>query len=118
MTKVQNANTLLNISVNAKQPTNCSSPRGNLKAEVNGKTSAYCLIFVVSITGNFLVGVVVYKKKAMRKTINVFIVNMAMSDFIYPIFVFPAILTQLYMDRFAFGRNYRQALKDLLMGNI
>jgi len=91
------------MSVNGTQPTNCSSSRGNFKAEVIGKTFAYCLIFVVSITGNFLVGVVVYKRKGMRKTINVFIVNMAMSDFIYPVFVFSAILTQLYVDRWLIG---------------
>ena len=34
----------------------------------------------------------------MRKKINFLIVNMAMSDLLYPIFVFPQILTELHVD--------------------
>ena len=45
--------------------------------------SAYCFIFVVSAIGNGFVGLIVYKIKTMRKPINYFIVNMAISDLLF-----------------------------------
>lgn len=54
-----------------------------------GGTFVFCLIFVVSLIGNAFVGIVVYRNKTLRKPINFFIVNMAMSDLLYPIFFFP-----------------------------
>ena len=41
---------------------------------------AYCVIFVVSVFGNCSIALIVYKIKTMRKPINLFILNMAMSD--------------------------------------
>ena len=55
----------------------------------------YCLIFVVSFAGNIFIGIIVYKTKAMRKTINFLIVNMAMSDLVMPTFSISLILAQL-----------------------
>ena len=64
-----------------------------------GETFAYCgLIFVVSLVGNSFIGITVYKTKKLRKPINYFIVNMAMSDLLYPIFFFPREMTYLYVD--------------------
>lgn len=45
----------------------------------------------------FLYGILVYKTQTLRKQINFFIVNMAMSDLLYPIFLFPWKLTQLHV---------------------
>ena len=70
----------------------------NPAAEKIGKTFAYCLIFIVSLVGNSFIGIVVYKTQTLRKPINYFIVNMAMSDLLLPIFFFPWRLTDLYMD--------------------
>ena len=88
-----------NLTVNETQlaPSSCFSP-GDLTAERIGKAVAYCLIFVVSLAGNILIGIIVYKTKTMRKTINFLIANMAMSDLLFPIFLFPWILTELYFD--------------------
>ena len=58
-------------------------------------TFGYCLIFFVSLAGNTFIGIIVYKTKAMRKTINFLIVNMAMSDLVIPIFFVPLFLAQL-----------------------
>ena len=58
----------------------------------------YCLIFVVSLAGNIFIGIIVYKTKSMRKPINFLIVNMAMSDLLYPIFLIPERLTALLVD--------------------
>lgn len=83
--------------MNRTQSTNCSSS-GNPTAERIGKIIAYCLLSVVSLVGNCLIGVTVYKTKPMRKTINFLIVNMAISDLFYPTFVFPFVLQNLSVD--------------------
>ena len=75
----------------------CSTPL-NPTAQKIGKTFAYCLIFVVSLVGNSLIAIIVYKTQTMRKPINYFITNMAMSDLLFPIFLFPRNLTYLYVD--------------------
>lgn len=72
----------------------CFDP-DNLTAGTIGKIVAYCLFFVVSLAGNSFIAIIVYKTKTMRKTINFLIVNMAMSDLLFPIFVFPSILSEL-----------------------
>jgi hypothetical protein len=66
----------------------CSSKAGSL-AERDGKIAGYSLILLISLLGNSLVILVVYKNKNMRKTINFFIVNMAASDLIIPLLVMP-----------------------------
>ena len=60
-----------------------------------GETFAYCLLFVVSLAGNILIGIIVYKEKALRTPINILIVNMAISDLMYPIIHFPALFVRL-----------------------
>ena len=70
----------------------------NPTAQKIGETIAYCLILVVSLVGNCLIAIIVYKTKAMRTPINYFIVNMAMSDLLYPLILFPLLLTRLYVD--------------------
>ncbi|KAL9972687.1 hypothetical protein ACROYT_G019046 [Oculina patagonica] len=82
-------------------------------AEKIGKTLAYCVIIVVSLTGNLLIGTIVFKIKSMRRTINYLIVNMAMSDLILPIFVFPRILTDLYIGHWLVDGTFGLALCKL-----
>ena len=70
----------------------------NTTARKFGETFAYCLIFVVSLVGNSFIAIIVHKTQTLRKPINYFIVNMAMSDLLFPIFLFPQNLTYLYVD--------------------
>ena len=77
------------------QPLSCFS---NPTAEKFGTTFAYCLIFAVSMAGNIFIGIIVYKTKTMRKTINFLIVNMAMSDLLFPIFAIPWFMTELFVN--------------------
>ena len=86
----------LNTTVNGTKLTtfSCSTPV-NVIAERIAKTFAYCLILVVSFAGNTIIGIIVYKTNTMRKTINFLIVNMAMSDLVFPILAFPWILIEL-----------------------
>jgi len=104
----ENANT----TINGTQPSSCSS---NPTAEKIGKTIAYCLIFLVSLTGNTVIGVIVYKSKTMRKPINFFIVNMAMSDLLFPIILIPSEIQGLYIDSWLIGGPLGQALCKLVV---
>ncbi|XP_058965134.2 RYamide receptor-like [Pocillopora verrucosa] len=60
-----------------------------------GETFAYCLLFVVSLAANTFIGIIVYRTKTMRTPINILIVNMALSDLLFPIFSFPRILVEI-----------------------
>ena len=60
-----------------------------------GSTFAYCLLTVVSLAGNTFIGIIVYRTKTLRTPINLLIVNMAMSDLLYPIFSFTGKLTAI-----------------------
>ena len=90
--------TILNPMMNGTQSSINSSSCYNPATEKVGKAFAHCLIFVVSRAGNISIGIIVYKTKTMRKPINFLIVNMAISDLLYPIFLFPRLLTELYVD--------------------
>ncbi|XP_078349035.1 neuropeptide FF receptor 2-like [Oculina patagonica] len=88
----------LNTTINATQPSDCSIQGlpSNHKAAKIGATFAYSLIVVVSLAGNSLIAIIVFKTKPMRRTINYFIVNMAISDLLYPVFIIPLLLIELY----------------------
>ena len=90
----------VNKTMNGTQPWSCPS---NPTAEKNGKTFAYCLIFIVSLAGNTVIGIIVYNTKTMRKPINFFIVNMAMSDLLLPIFLIPRNIQILSIDSWLIG---------------
>ena len=100
-----------NTSMNGTQPSSCSS---NPTAEKIGMTFAFCLIFIFSLAGNTLIGIIVYKTKTMRKPINFFIVNMAMSDLIFPIVWIPRGIQNLYTDSWLINGPLGQALCKLV----
>ena len=47
------------------------------------------VILVISLLGNALLFVIVYKRRELRKTANYFIVNMAVFDFMFPLQMIP-----------------------------
>ena len=73
----------------------CSSQLNSTEGKV-GQTFAYCLILVLSLVGNSSIGIIVYRTQTMRKPINYFVTNMAMSDLLYSIFFFPHKIALLY----------------------
>ena len=95
--------------MNGTQTSSCFNPT----AERIGKTTVYCLIFIVSLVLNISIGIIVYKTKTMRKPINFLIVNMAMSDLLYPFFVVPPVLTKLYLGSWQISGPLGQALCKL-----
>ena len=101
----------LYTTMNGTQPSSCY---WNPTAEKIGKTFAYCLVFLVSLAGNTVIGIIVYKTKTMRKPINFLIVNMAMSDLLFSIFIIPWQIRELYTDSWLIGGPLGQALCKLV----
>ena len=101
----------VNMTANGTQPWSCY---WNPTARKIGGTFAYCLVFLVSLAGNTFIGIIVYNTKILRKPINFLIVNMAMSDLLIPIFLFPIEVQTLYIDSWLIGGPLGQALCKLL----
>ena len=64
------------------------------------KVLAYCAVLLTSLIGNTLLIIVIYKRKDLRKTVNYFIVNMALSDFVFSLSGIPVELTQMSSNSF------------------
>ena len=77
-----------------------------------GTTVAYSLILVFSLVGNSLIVhvFIVYKTPTLRKPINMLIANMAMTDLLYPIFLFPVRLAELNVGPWLIGGTLGQVL--------
>ena len=71
-------------------------------------------VFSCLAGGNTVIGVIVYKTKTMRKTINYLIVNMAMSDLLFTIIMIPWQIQNLYIDSWLIGGPPGQALCKLV----
>lgn len=65
------------------------------KASIIAKIFSLSVITVVSLIGNILIIFVVYKNQSLRRTINFFIVNIAISDLIVPTFILPKMIVDL-----------------------
>ena len=96
-------------TMNGTQTSSCF----NHEAKRIGISFYYCLIFVAALIGNIIIGIIVYRTRSMRKPINFFIVNMAMSDLLFPIFCFPCTVTNVYFNYWLLGGPVGQALCKL-----
>ena len=75
-----------------------------------GQTIALSLIIAVSLTGNSFIVLIVYKTPTLRKPINYFIANMAMSDLLYSIFWPPTKLSLIHhKNLWLIGGQFGQA---------
>ena len=84
-------------------------------------TVTYCLIIIVSLVANSLIVIIVCKTPNLKKPINYFIANMALSDLLFPIFVITWRLSDLHTNySFLIGGKLGQALCKLLplFGNV
>ena len=102
----------MNVTANGSSSWSCSSLI-NLEALKVGATVAYSLILVVSLVGNSLIVLIVYKTPTLRKPINMLIANMAISDLLFPIILFPVRLVDLQVGSWLIGGNLGQALCKL-----
>ena len=103
----------VNMTTNGTQPL-ITSYFSNTMAGKIGNTIAYCLIIFVALAGNIFIGIIVYKSKIMRNTINFLIANMAMSALMFPTFLIPHKLTALYVGTWLISGPLGQALCKLV----
>ena len=87
----------------------------NLLASKVGQTFAWCLFLVVSLVGNTLIVIIIYKTKTLRTTTNYFILNMAISDLLLPILIFPSSLIEMYEGFWFFSGEQRQVFCQLML---
>ena len=81
--------------------------------------AAFFPVFLVSLVGNIFIGIIVYKTKSLKKPVNYFIANMAMSDLVYPISMLPRDVASLFIsDSWLFSGPLGQALCKLVSFSI
>ena len=63
------------------------------------QTTAYCIVLLLSLVGNTLIILVVYRNPRMWNTSNYLIVNMAASDLLLPFFAVPRMIVEVLAGR-------------------
>ena len=106
--------TEVNATTNGTRETSCFDST----AAKAGTTTVLFVLFVASLVGNIFIALVVYKTKTLRKPINFFILNMAMSDLLFPIFLFPRIVTGLYVDFWLIDGPFGEAMCKIFSYSI
>lgn len=64
----------------------------------------YSIVFVLAVTGNALVMATLVFNKSMRTVTNIFLFNLAVSDFLLGVFCMPFTLSGVLFREFLFGR--------------
>ena len=84
------ANMLTNLSneTHFHENLRCDFPTSSIAVQVS-KILAYAIILIFGLLGNAFIIVIVSKRQELRNTINYFIVNMAVSDFVFPLTTIP-----------------------------
>ena len=68
------------------------------------KTLAYSIIIFLSLVGNSIVIITVWRNSSMRSVTNLFIANLAASDLLITILCMPNMITQVYLGfKWIFG---------------
>ena len=78
----------LNETTHDHQQMNCSYQELSA-SEDNFKLITYCFLLLGSLFGNIFIIIIVYKNQDLHKTVNYFIVNMAVSDLVFPLVWLP-----------------------------
>ena len=63
------------------------------------KTIAYSIMLLLALSGNSLVVAVIYRNRDMRTIVNLFILNMSISDLVIPILIIPNRIKQIFLHR-------------------
>ncbi|XP_078353580.1 G-protein coupled receptor 83-like [Oculina patagonica] len=79
----------LNATSNSRGQQNLSCIFVDSTAKKMAILCAYCFILLGSFFGNTFIIIIVYKNRELRKTINYFIVNMAVSDLLFSLIAMP-----------------------------
>ena len=100
----------MNITANGSRSGSCHSLLNPVPVQKLVITVAYGLLLAVSLIGNSLIVTIVFKTPTLRKPINFMIVNMAISDLLFPIFLFPLSLVEMQADPWLISEALHQTL--------
>ena len=100
----------MNITANGSSSGSCHSLLNPVPVQKLVLKVAYGLLLVVSLIGNSLILTIVFKTPTLRKPINFMIVNMAISDLLFPIFLFPLSLVEMQVDNCLISETLHQTL--------
>lgn len=89
-----NYGTYVNLNITSRPPGMVPEPPGYLVTSV---TVLYVLIFIIGIIGNIMVVIVVGCSRNLRTTINIYIVNLCIADFLVFFVCLPPILVELHV---------------------
>lgn len=89
-------------------------PIGDSTVEKVIKTLAYFIILIVSLAGNIYLIVVIHKNKQLRKSINYFVFNMAVSDLFNPLTIMPTTIAYIISGSDAWKVDSPPLLGDIL----
>ena len=103
----------MNSTANASSEIGKCSSLFSSKAFNIGGIVALCLILLVTLAGNSLIVMLVYKTPNLRKPINYFIANMASSDLLFILFICHGILARLNIS-WIIGSQFGQAFCKLI----
>ena len=82
---------ILNETTQGELCSTCDCCKSN--AEGVPKLLAYCFLLLGSLCGNISIIIIFYKHRDLHKTVNYFIVNMAVSDLVFPLALLPFRIT-------------------------
>ena len=98
---------------NARNNTREECPVGDSTVETVVKALAYFIILIVSLVGNILLFLVILNNKQLRKSINYFVFNMAVSDLLNPLTIMPIHIVQIIS-----GSSSWKVDSPWILGNI
>ena len=105
-----------NISLTTENGQNCGLQDcfvDDSRLEVVIKSLAYFAILSVSLVGNILLVLIIHKNKQLRKSINYFVFNMAVSDLFNPLTIMPIRIVEIIS-----GSNSWKVDSPWILGNI
>lgn len=93
---------------NTSVPANDSNNRPNLDscfftdsvAAQICKLMAYCVVLLIGLVGNVVLAIIIRQRQELRRTVNYFIINMAISDFAFSLADIPIKLSQMTSNSF------------------
>ena len=100
-------------SKDAQNVTNPDCSFADSTAEVTVKSLAYFTILLVSFIGNTFLVVVIYKNKKLRKSVNYFVFNMAVSDLLTPLTIMPIQIVAIISGSYSWKVD-----RPWILGNI
>ena len=102
------------LAKHARNVTDRDCPHADSTTEVAVKALAYFAILLVSFVGNIFLVLVIYKNKQLRKSINYFVFNMAVSDIFTSLTIMPIKIVEIISRSYSWKVDSPRILGNIL----